>query len=271
MDDSTELQQIKAYWDDQARKFRNDPRATTQDFFMRQIEIRYAREFLAGFQTSQNILDVGCGNGYGTLMLAEAFPQHRFVGGDYSKEMIDAARSEATTRAPDRVDFRVMDVLHLARDGRTFDIVVSDRCLINLGNAANRKAALTEIAQCVVPGGYLLLIENFIEGQNELNTLRCSVNLPEIPVRWHNSFFSRAELADSTRDYFTLQRFENISSLYYLVTRVVYSKLCQEEGREPDYDHPIYRVAAQLPFAENYGPICAAILKRRLESEIAAQ
>lgn len=259
MDDLT---RIKSYWEDQARVLQSDPRATTQDVYMRQIEIDYITEFLEAQEKPLRVLDIGCGNGYSTIMYKQRVPRHEYIGGDYSEEMIRVADDRVSRESIQGVKFEVMDVLRLSENGEHFDLVISDRCLINLGGAINRKKALKEIAKSLVPGGYYLMIENFIEGQGELNGLRQQVGLEDIDVRWHNSFFLRRELEDSVKNYFTVDRFENISSLYYLVTRVVYSKLCELEGREPDYDHLIYKVAAMLPPVGNFGPICACLLKR---------
>ena len=260
MDD---LEKIKKYWEDQARTLQNDPRATTQDVYMRQIEIDYITDFLDAQERPLRVLDIGCGNGYSTIMYKQKVPRHQYVGGDYSEEMIRVAGERVAAESIEGVRFEVMDVLRLSEYGGKYDVIISDRCLINLGSAANRKTALKEIAKCLMPGGQYLMIENFMEGQGELNELRQHVGLEEISVRWHNSFFTRRELQDATKNHFDIERFEGISSLYYLVTRVVYSKLCEIEGRQPDYDHPIYKVAAMLPPMGNFGPICACLLRRK--------
>src|SRR5436190_1869299 len=41
------------------------------------------------------VADVGCGHGASTILMAEAFPNSRFVGFDYHQESIDRAREEA--------------------------------------------------------------------------------------------------------------------------------------------------------------------------------
>lgn len=256
-------QEIKKYWNEQASRLGADPRATTQDYCMRNIEINYIAEFLTSFNQPLRVLDIGCGNGFSTLEYSRRAPWHSYTGGDYSEEMIKAANLGLQGRGRrNNIEFAVMDVLNLSKENKKYDVITSDRCLINLDGAKGRRHALREIAKCLNSGGRYLMVENFIEGHREMNRLRECLELPEIGVRWHNSFFSMAELEDSIRHIFKIERFENISSLYYLITRVVYSKLCEAEGRAPDYDHPIYGIAEKLPPLGNYGPIYACTMTR---------
>ena len=64
-------------------------------------------------------------------------------------------------------------------------------------------------------------------------------------------------------DDFHTSEIRNISSLYYLATRLIYSKICALENREPDYDHVIYQVGVELPVEGDYGPTRLAVLKRK--------
>ncbi|GBF32292.1 methyltransferase [Desulfocucumis palustris] len=257
------MENIKKYWDDQARKFGSAANATTQDVYMRQIEINYISEFLSSFKKPLRVLDIGCGNGFSTMEYKSRVPWHSYVGGDYSEDMIFIANNELEKhQTSGDIQFKVMDVMNLSKYGDTYDVIISDRCLINLGNLNNRKQALWEISKCLQSGSWYLMIENFLEGHIEMNKMREYLDLDEIPVRWHNSFFSYKELEDSIKHIFKISSFENISSLYYLVTRVVYSKLCEIQKRTPDYDNPIYKVAAKLPPAGNFGPIFACKLLR---------
>lgn len=256
------VDEIKAYWDEQAAKYGSNPNATTNDIFLRKIEINYLCEFLESFDKKLRVLDIGCGNGYSTFEYKKKVPKHDYVGADYSEEMIKSAKERLLKENITGITFEVMDVTQLSLYNEKFDLIISDRCLVNLGNSGNRKKAIKEICRTLNSGGKYLMIENFIEGHIEFNKLREWIGLPEINVRWHNSFFSKDELNESIKNYFEIKRFENISSLYYLVTRVVYSKVCLLEGREPDYDNIIYQVASELPPIGNFGPTCACLLEK---------
>jgi SAM-dependent methyltransferase len=262
----TDSDPIRAYWDDQARRFQGNPRATTQDYWMREVEVAAVNHVLSRMDACSRVLDIGCGNGYSTIRLAQTHPSMFFVGGDFSSEMITAAilaRDSADPALADRLTFEVLDVTDLPSRLRLFDVVVSDRCLINLPTAEAQWTALESIADRLQRGGLYVAAENFLDGQANLNAARADQGLPPIAIRWHNRFFDPEELLQHADPWFELLRTDPISSTYYLATRVIYSKLCQLEGREPDYDHPIYEVATRLPIGGNFGPIKLLEFRRR--------
>ncbi len=52
--------------------------------------------------------DLGCGHGASTLLMADAFPQSRFMGSDYHAGSIEAARERAAEAGVgERVRFEV--------------------------------------------------------------------------------------------------------------------------------------------------------------------
>ena len=107
-----------------------------------------------------------------------------------------------------------------------------------------------------------LMVENFIEGQNDFNQVRNNFGLPEIPIREHNYFFQRDRLVEYIGGRFQIEEEVNISSTYYLVSRVIYSKICSEAGQQPDYFDAHHRYAAGLPFAGEFGPVRLLCLKK---------
>ena len=72
------------------------------------------------------LLDVGCGPGNSTQVLADAFPNAlRIIGIDSSPEMIEAAKDDH----PD-MEFRICDALNLPSLGEAgFDVVFSNACI----------------------------------------------------------------------------------------------------------------------------------------------
>ena len=59
------------------------------------------------------VCDLGCAAGVALVLMAKAFPQSRFVGIDISKEVIEAARSEASRHGLDNLKFIVLDAATL--------------------------------------------------------------------------------------------------------------------------------------------------------------
>ena len=262
-------ERIKDYWNQRAGENSGRLSATTQDIWMRRLEVACligTLEKLA-LPAGARIADMGCGDGNTILQLARQFPDFQFVGFDYAPQMIETAQAQlaAAGGLNGRVLFRVGDVNDpVASTGAAqLDVAMTDRCLINLETTDAQYAAIGRISDCLKPGGVYLAIENFIEGQNAMNAVRAAMGLPEIPVRWHNHFFTETEFRVRTAVYFSNLEFHEFSSAYYYATRVIYSALCRIQGVEPDYDHEIHRLAVQLPpMKENFSPIRLAVLRK---------
>ncbi|GAC66934.1 hypothetical protein GS4_05_01455 [Gordonia soli NBRC 108243] len=78
-------------------------------------------------RVDERLLDVGCGDGFVTMLLADRLPSGSVVGVDASHLMIDTALKRLTPGGL-RVQFHVDDVLDLPFD-RDFDIAVSFNAL----------------------------------------------------------------------------------------------------------------------------------------------
>ncbi len=251
---------VKAFWSSQAVRHGRDVAATMPDRILKELEIRALLQHLPD---SGRVLDVGCGNGYSDMRLADARDLD-IVGVDYSQEMVRVARDAAVVTPPGRgrVRFEVGEVGALQFANDEFDAVVTDRCLINLTSLDDQRAALREIARVVKPGGRYLMCEDTQEGLARLNELRTRVGLYEITTRWHNLYLSEAGLAPTWESLFDLDTVDNFSSLYYLASRIFNARLAEIAGNEPSYDHPINQIAAELPSVGDYGPLKLFIFKK---------
>lgn len=265
----TDAVRIREYWDSRAIESGTAPAATTQDIHLRSLEIKTIIAALEklGLRTGQTVLDVGCGNGYSTFAIARALPDARFIGIDYSAPMIEFAnaRLQEAHAGVSNLEFRHGDVMRLkatATNGPC-DFVISDRCLVNLPTAEAQAEAIDRIAQCTAPGGYYIAVENFIEGHNAMNAARAVVDLPSIDLQWFNLHFEQQRFLDACGQWFDLVEFDDFASGYIYATRVVYSKMCQRAGVEPDYDHEIHRLAVDAPSTGEYAATKIAVLRRR--------
>jgi ubiquinone/menaquinone biosynthesis C-methylase UbiE len=248
------LNEVKDYWSQRAVSL--PQAATTNDLYFRRLE---AEALISELKTIRlppgaRVLDIGCGDGETTSAVARNFPTLIFQGIDFSAEMINLAKRKAEA---ERITFAAGDLRNLQEQfsANTFNVIMTNRCLINLLDKEEQFKAIEQIAGLLVQGGYFLGTENFMGGQTSLNSLRLSLSLGEIPIRWHNLYFDEAEFLERSRKFFRQVELKNFSSTYYLVTRVVYSALCKAEGVEPDYNHPIHKIATALPPAGDFSPI----------------
>lgn len=118
------------------------------------------------------VLDVGCGLGVPTIMLAEAFPNSTFVGVDYHQESIRLARAAAVEAGvTDRVHFEVADATTY---GGGFDLVLFFDAVHDFGDPVG---ALTHARSVLMPGGRVVAVEPFAE-----DTLAANLDNPMASV-----------------------------------------------------------------------------------------
>ena len=252
---------IKDYWNERATKDASN--ATTNDVCMRSLERVTLVEQLRrlGCTIESRVLDAGCGDGETLVALDDAFGCVIF-GRDYSASMLDLARKRVSERPRSRFNVALGDVRSLRSEfaDESFDFISTDRCLINLESEEQQFSAIAGIAGLLRPGGFYLAIENFVEGNDRLNELRRTFELPPIEIRWHNRFFTEKTFIPRMKEHFSFIEKVEFCSAYYLATRVIYSKLCAVEGRSPDYRHPIHELSTKLPLFGDFSPIKLFVL-----------
>lgn len=251
---------IKKYWEERASC---DPSAqsTTQDYYLREIEFRVMREWIAKLKPTR-VIDIGCGDARTTIRLALEFPLTSFTGGDYAGAMLDNANNNIAAAGAKNISIELCDITRSLQTDK-FDLAYTTRCLINLPAWDLQKQAINHIYDALSPSGHYVMIENFIEGHENFNRVRAAFDLPPIPVRSHNLFFERAKLLDHIASKFDIVDEVNISSTYYLVSRVVYSRICQDKSLQPDYFDEHHRYAAGLPFSGEYGPVRMICMRKK--------
>jgi ubiquinone/menaquinone biosynthesis C-methylase UbiE len=262
-------QSIKEHWENRAREYAGTPAATTNDIFLRELEVNTISSMLQQLElpSGSKLLDVGCGDGYSTLKIARRMIALHFIGLDYSDNMINIAQARLSSEQElqDRVSFSVGDVTQLSKScGRAlYEVVVSDRCLINLESPESQTHAIAQIAEHLKPNGYYIAIENFVETHDLMNRGRLAVGLPEIPIRWHNLYFRENDFRRMAHPFFSDITFSDFSSSYYFATRIIYAAMCKMRGEEPDYKHEIHQLSIDLPWVGQFSPIRMALLRRK--------
>jgi 2-polyprenyl-3-methyl-5-hydroxy-6-metoxy-1,4-benzoquinol methylase len=88
---------------------------------------------LPKLESGAKVADVGCGVGFSTLLMAQAFPQSRFVGYDYHEPSIEQANAHAKSHGlSDRVRFEAALAKDIAESD--FDLVAMFDCLHDMGD-----------------------------------------------------------------------------------------------------------------------------------------
>ena len=266
MEQKATKEEIKQFWDDRAKQRGCSPATTTNDVYLRELEVSTIIQTLHEIHIPEDarILDVGCGDGYSTISVAQAVPDFSLLGIDYNESMISIAHKRLAFQPElkDRASFSVGDAMNLSQvcGDPVYDVVLSVRCLINLPSFESQSHAMAEIAERTKPGGYYIAIENFVEGHENMNKARSAVGLPEIPIGWFNSYFKEHEFIHSAERFFEDIEFKDFASSYYFATRVVYSAMCHMREEEPDYHHEIHQLAVRLPWVGQFSPVRMVVM-----------
>lgn len=101
------------------------------------------------------VADIGCGAGYAISLLAETFPNSRFVGIDFSDEALEMARAEANRRGVLNVTFEARDVTNLDAI-EEFDFITTFDAIHDQADPAR---VLANIQQALRPGGTYLMVD----------------------------------------------------------------------------------------------------------------
>ncbi len=255
MTDKFNIDQIRAYWAQQAVNFGLSPTASWSDHMVIEMEIR---EILKRLTDGDRVLDLGCGNGYSTVQFAS---QRRIWirGLDYVLEMIEQARLRLGGLASQllgTVEFDVGDVTSLNEATATYDKVIAIRVIINLGEWSRQVQGLRECTRVLKSGGTLLLSEATLQGWHQLNRFRREWGLADIPMPPFNRYLDQERVIQEVSSELQLVEIVNFSSTYYVGTRVLKPLFIQALGTKMDVADPNMewnRWFAQLPAWGDYG------------------
>ncbi len=110
---------------------------------------------VAKLERGARVMDVGCGLGASTLIMAKAFPNSHFAGADYHAPSIEAARAEATKAGVSNCSFQVASAK--GYDG-AYDLICYFDCLHDMGDPVG---AARYAREQLNPDGTVMLVEPF--------------------------------------------------------------------------------------------------------------
>lgn len=145
--------EARHYWDHQAATFDDEPDHGLHEPLVRKAWTNLLASWLPA--PAARILDIGCGTGSLTVLLATL--GHQATGVDFSPQMIAQAQAKALT-ADYPISFQVMDATDPQLTAHSFDVIICRHLLWALPTPAQ---VLQRWVKLLQPGGRLVLIEGY--------------------------------------------------------------------------------------------------------------
>jgi 2-polyprenyl-3-methyl-5-hydroxy-6-metoxy-1,4-benzoquinol methylase len=102
------------------------------------------------------VADVGCGFGASTILMAKAFPNSTFMGFDYHKPSIKAAKQRAKQAGVRNATFKTAKSTNYP--GKGYALVTHFDCLHDMGDPVG---AATHVRKTLAPDGTWMIVEPF--------------------------------------------------------------------------------------------------------------
>jgi ubiquinone/menaquinone biosynthesis C-methylase UbiE len=262
---------IKEHYKIQADALKDSPLSTMADPIIRQKEVELINNFFSLEVIKKNckdVLEIGCGNGYTLGLLKERFSAFNFTGLDFSEDLLKIANE----RKLQGVNFLQGDARKLQFDNDSFDVIFTERCIINLLTWPEQQQALQEMQRILRKGGYILFMESFSDGYNNLNKARTELGLDAIPMPHHNLYFEKETFEPYAGQLFTIMNpldmgaanenvlNRNFLSTHYFVARVMHPLITKGDPLLKNTE--FVKFHSFLPPSGCYSAIQAYILKK---------
>ncbi len=233
--------EVHLHWNRRAKLGRA---AGTNDLILKQLEIDAISKHV---RDGMRILDAGCGNGITAIKIAEKFNVN-IEGFDFAEKMVEMAQVRAAdANLKGSLSFEVADLLNIPNNRGKFDLIYSERALINLKDWPEQKRVIANLCQLLNGGGCYLMCENSQDGLDRINHLRELMQLSPIEPPWHNRYLLDDEIETLVLPGVRLESVDHFTSTYYFLSRVVNAAMAAQENKEPDYDAPVNKLALTLP------------------------
>jgi ubiquinone/menaquinone biosynthesis C-methylase UbiE len=236
------LQDVQDFYQQEGEKMSlaDSVTVTNRDPQLAQLERECILQYISA---DSSILDIGCGDASHTVYYAARAKEA------WGLEPVESLLALARQRREMNSIQNLTLVRGNALEASTFfaessiDLVITQRCLINLEQWKHQKEALQQIASILEPGGLYVMIEGFMDELRELNSIRQAVGLSEIKVVPQNHFFENAEFEPFITECFTIENKHDFG-FYMFQSRVYHPLVIAPE--QPKHDAILNRVAQEL-------------------------
>jgi SAM-dependent methyltransferase len=259
-------QSVLDHYAQQASQFGLAAEATMPDSVVRRKEVEALLAFLGQLDLEHGrLLEIGCGNGYLMEQIESRFgARYTCMGIDATPEFIESARRRGLSGR-----FEVADLRTLPMEDNSFDVVISERVIINLLDPEDQMQCFGEVARVLRPGGYFAAIEGFKAGLENLNRARSEFLLPPIPEPPVNNWFTGERWQSCLAGRFRPMPVaavaglapSNFLSSHYFMTRFVHDAIRPAEGKVRNTEFAAF-FAAALPPVGDYSPLRIHYLER---------
>jgi SAM-dependent methyltransferase len=226
----------KDYWNQRAKKNKNSVISTTNFELIKEFEIAILKHVIKKYTKSKNlkILELGCGNGVNLLNIKKLYPHFKLYGIDYSEEMIRYAKNKSKN-----INFFLGDITKKDSymDLPKFDIIFTNRCLINLKSQKKIHDVITKSKNFLKNGGHYIFLENFTNGHVNKNKLRIMLNLKPRKIASFNRFINETHFLRFLKKTFKIFENVNYSSLNDLFLYVLLPK----NSTKINYNSPLQK------------------------------
>lgn len=222
-------EQVLDYWE-------RDDAESMYDKHLLNAEISLIKEQIP---CGSKVLDAGCGEGEGTLVYSsiKGVIVHAV---DFSETRLRKARERL--QGCDNVQLMHVDFLKEYTLDNDYDVVVSQRFLINLMEWSKQQKVILGLLDMLKPGGKFIMLEGSKQGVDSLNEFRAVWGMEPIATKWHNLFIEDEVLVAFLRQHgWQLITHDGLSS-YFLLTRGIRPSL----EKELNWDHNFNRLAVSL-------------------------
>ena len=237
------MDHIKEYWELSGKTHGNSHWASWGDNWMIDLEFYAINKYL---KEGDNVLDVGCANGFATFRHNESCKLSSITGVDFADSMVkEAQKTKQLKSCNENIRFLNADVRSLNFENDTFDVVYTTRTLINLPNWNEQMQGIAECLRVTKPNGTVIFSEAFWEPLMLLNAFRSLKNLPTLVEHDFNKYLKLSSLEAHLKNMELNYQIEDFSSIYYLGSRFL-RELVTDSGAYSGYSNPINKIFYEI-------------------------